>query len=448
MKMRPRILVVEDDQALRELIVGSIEEWGFDALASADASEAMEALGSLEPDVILSDVIMPGMSGRDLLAEIRAREPDVPVILMTAFAEVDKAVNAVHAGAFDYLSKPFSLSSLRSKLEEAVRMRALRRAAGQDAVEFDPAQNVIVARSAGMRGVLAVIRRAAVSDTPVLLVGESGTGKELLARTLHASSRRAHGRFLAVNCSAIPDNLLESELFGYRRGAFTDAREDRRGLLQETSGGTLLLDEIGDMPLALQAKLLRVIQEREVHPLGAPLPVPVDIRWVAATHRDISAMVQAKQFREDLYYRLNVISVAIPPLRSRPEDIVPLIEVFIAKHAKLLGRPPCRIAPETLDVIRRHSWPGNVRELENVIERSLVLGDDDVIGVDDLPPHLRDGRGTVDGSPLPQRSLADVEREHVLPTLRLARGNKAAAARVLGMDRKTLYRKLDEYGEV
>jgi transcriptional regulator with PAS, ATPase and Fis domain len=302
----------------------------------------------------------------------------------------------------------------------------------------------ILAESQAMRNVMGLIDRAALRDTPVVIVGESGTGKELLARALHRKSPRAAGPFVAVNCSAIPGTLLESELFGHRRGAFTDARDDQRGLFQTAQRGTIFLDEIGDMAPSLQSKLLRVLQEKEVHPLGAATPVPTDVRIVTATHRDLMALVAEGQFREDLMYRINVIEVRVPPLRERPDDLVPLVRHFLEKHGALLGGSDRWVSSEAMAVLCRHCWPGNVRELENVIERALVLGDGDAITLDDLPEHLRQQPSFERRSPKSQR-LADVEREHIARTLDAVAGNKAAAARVLGLDRKTLYRKLTQY---
>jgi transcriptional regulator with PAS, ATPase and Fis domain len=294
-----------------------------------------------------------------------------------------------------------------------------------------------------MRAVMELIDRAAPRDTPVLLVGESGTGKELLARALHNRGPRAAGPFVAVNCSAIPETLLESELFGYKKGAFTDARDDQRGLFPSAQHGTIFLDEIGDMAPALQGKLLRVLQEKEVHPLGASGPVPTDVRIVTATHRDVSTLVAEGRFREDLLYRINVIEVRVPPLRDRPDDLEPLIGHLLAKHGAALGRPGCSVSPEALAVLRQHRWPGNVRELENVIERALVLGTGTVLTVGDLPEHLRESPSTAGRGG--GRRLAEVVRDHIVRTLRDVAGNKAAAARVLGLDRKTLYRKLIQH---
>jgi transcriptional regulator with PAS, ATPase and Fis domain len=302
----------------------------------------------------------------------------------------------------------------------------------------------ILAESRAMRAVMQLIDRAAFSDTPVLLVGESGTGKELLARALHAKSPRTSGPFLAVNCSAIPEALLESELFGHRRGAFTDARDDQMGLFQLARGGTVFLDEIGDMAPPLQGKLLRVLQEKEVQPLGAPAPVPTDVRIVAATHRDLPVLVAEGRFREDLLYRVNVIEVRVPPLRERPDDLDSLVRHLLDKHGPKVGRRDCSVSDDVMAVLRRHSWPGNVRELENVIERALVLGTGPRITLADLPDSVKE-RPTSSAVP-GSRRLADVEREHIVDTLRSVSGNKAAAARVLGLNRKTLYRKLTHHG--
>ena len=301
----------------------------------------------------------------------------------------------------------------------------------------------ILADSRAMRAVMELIDRAALHDTPVLLVGESGTGKELLARALHNRGPRAAGPFVALNCSAIPETLLESELFGYKKGAFTDARDDQRGLFQSAQRGTIFLDEIGDMAPALQGKLLRVLQEKEVSPLGASVPVPTDVRIITATHREVPSLVADGRFREDLLYRINVIEVRVPPLRDRPDDLEPLIGHLLDKHGARLGRPGCSVSPEALAVLRKHRWPGNVRELENVIERALVLGSSTVLTVHDLPDSLLEATPTA--ARTGGRRLADVERDHIARTLRDSAGNKAAAARVLGLDRKTLYRKLIQH---
>ncbi|HEX9428103.1 MAG TPA: sigma-54 dependent transcriptional regulator [Candidatus Polarisedimenticolia bacterium] len=446
MTPRATLLIVEDDAEMRGYLQDELREAGYDVIPCAGASEALEELGSGSIDVVVTDLMMPGMKGDELLAEVHARLPEIPVVILTAFGSIDSAVEAIKAGAYNYVAKPFRIEQLLATVESALRERQLRGQIRHLRQTLGDGRNRIIAESPAMRRSLDLLLRAAPAGTPVLLLGESGTGKELFARTLHDESPR-HGRpFLAINCSAIPETLLESQLFGHRRGTFTDAREDRRGLFQEADGGSLFLDEIGDMPLALQSKLLRVLQEREVHPLGAPGPVPIDVRPIAATHRDLEAFVAEGRFRQDLYYRLNVITVRIPPLRERIEDLVPLVAYFLEHHGRRLGRTACSLAPESIQALMRHAWPGNVRELENAIERALVLGRDDVLWLEDLPESLRPRPGAAASPQGGPRPLADVEREHILRTLRSARGNKAAAARLLGFDRKTLYRKLKTYG--
>jgi DNA-binding NtrC family response regulator len=439
------VLVVEDDDAMRFLLEEELREAGYSVLAAAGGEEALRMLASEPADLVVSDVIMPGMRGDDLLAEIRVRHPGLPMIMITAHGSIAAAVDAVKAGAYHYVIKPFPMQQLLTTVANALRERALQAEILGLRSMVGGAVKTIVAESPVMKSALGTVLRAAAAETAVLLLGESGTGKELLARALHAESPRRAGPFIGVNCSAIPDTLLESQLFGHRRGAFTDAREDRKGLFQAAAGGTILLDEIGDMPAALQAKLLRVLQEREIHPIGAPAPIPVDVRVVAATHCDLDALLESGRFRRDLYYRLNVIMVRIPPLRERPADLLPLVAHFLEKHGRRVGRPGCSLSPTALDALRRYTWPGNVRELENAIERALVLGHDDVIRPEELPecvraPAPRDRRVEDDTRP-----LVEVERDHIARTLRAVRWNKTAAARRLGLDRKTLYRKLEQY---
>jgi DNA-binding NtrC family response regulator len=440
-----RILVVEDDSDMRLMLEEELREVGYETIPAQGGEEALDLLDKLQIDIVVTDLMMPGIKGTDLLTQIRERGQRVPVILMTAFGSIESAVDSMRGGAYHYLTKPFKIEQLRDAIERALQEHRLIEPRPADAGAIDAAQTLLVAESGAMRRVLDLVARSAPSDTPVLLLGESGTGKDMLARMLHERSRRRERRFVAVNCSAIPEGLLESQLFGHRRGAFTDAKEDRKGLFQEAEGGSLFLDEIGDMAPALQAKLLRALQEREVHPLGADAPVPVDVRVIAATHRDLEVLREQGRFREDLYYRLNVIAIHVPPLRSRPGDLVPLVTLFLTKHGPRLGRSECTVSPEAMERLDRHSWPGNVRELENVIERALVLGRSPRIEVADLPESLRahpsvaDSHGRV-------RSLAETEREQIIQSLRSVNGNKAAAARLLGLDRKTLYRKLQSYG--
>jgi DNA-binding NtrC family response regulator len=440
------VLVVEDDLEMRRLLEDELRDAGHEVRAAGDGSEALEVLTRDSVDVVVTDLQMPGLRGQELLAEVRVREPDLPVVIITAFGSIESAVEAMRAGAYHYVAKPFRMEQLLLTVRNAMRERRLLQDLDRRRGVAAQGRTALVAESPHMRRALDVIGRAAAVDAPVLLLGESGTGKEMLARALHAESPRREHPFLAINCAAIPETLLESQLFGYRRGAFTDAREDHRGLFQAAEGGTLLLDEIGDMPASLQGKLLRVLQDYEVHPLGASAPMRVDVRVVAATHRELEGVAAAGRFRRDLFYRLNVISVRIPPLRERPEDLIPLAAHFLEKHGTRLGRPGATLTPEALALLRAYGWPGNVRELENVIERALVLGRRELIGVEDLPAEIR-GTPGAGSSPGPRpASLAEMEKEHILRTLRAAGGNRAAAARILALDRKTLYRKLKQYG--
>jgi two-component system response regulator HydG len=441
---KSHILVVEDDVEMLSLLHDELGEAGFDVHAVPSAQEALEHVRVRAVDAVVTDLVMPGMRGDELLRQLRAAAPGVPVVIMTAFGSIESAVAAMREGAYHYITKPFRIEQLIVTLENALAENQLR----QDLLALaGVAQDRagIVAESPVMRRTMDLVARAAPADTPVLVLGESGTGKELLARALHVAGPRRDRPFMAVNCSAIPETLLESQLFGHRRGAFTDAREDRRGLFQEAEGGTILLDEIGDMASPLQAKLLRVLQEKEVHPLGAAAPVAVDVRVIAATNRDLEALCAQGRFRQDLYYRLNVIAIRIPPLRERPEDLLPLVAHFLAKHGQRLGRAGATVGLEVMELFRRHPWPGNVRELENAIERALVLGRDSVIHIEDLPDDLR---RSLLSSPGPEhvRLMVDMEREQIIKALRAAGGNKTAAARLLGLDRKTLYRKLEVYG--
>jgi two-component system response regulator HydG len=436
------ILVVEDDELMLSFLTDRLVEAGYDVHGASSARDALEQIRVHPADVVVTDLVMPGMKGDALLRELRIAAPGVPVILVTGYGTIESAVESMREGAYHYLTKPFRIEQLTAMIEKALEENRLSEELGR--LAQSESSSGIVAHSPVMRRTLDLVARAASVDTPVLILGESGTGKELLARALHSASPRKDRAFLALNCSAIPENLIESQLFGHRKGAFTDAREDRRGLFQEAAGGTLMLDEIGDMPLALQAKLLRVLQEREVHALGAPAPEPVDVRVIAATHREIEAMVAEGRFRKDLYYRLNVITIRIPPLRERPEDLVPLVAHFLAHHAPRVGKEGVTLSIEAMELFRRHAWPGNVRELENAIERAMVLGRGPVIRVEDLPDDLRQ---TLRETPIPHqvRQLAEVEREQILKAMRSVRGNKSAAARLLGLDRKTLYRKLELY---
>jgi DNA-binding NtrC family response regulator len=432
------VLVVEDDEALQRRLQQTLRT-RYTVLTASCWRQAREIRAKAAVDVVVADVTLTSRdsSGVDVMC---AERDETPFLLVaTPTRESESRGGPAARSLLTFPARPVEFRELAAALEDVIADRRTGRAV-RPVESVGHGANDLLGESAGMREVMRLIDRAASCDTPILLVGESGTGKELLARALHRKSLRAAGPFLALNCSAIPEALLESELFGYRRGAFTDARNDHAGLFQSAQGGTIFLDEIGDMAPALQGKLLRVLQEKEVHPLGAPAPVATDVRVITATHRDLTALVAEGRFREDLLYRINVIEVRVPPLRERPDDLEPLVRHLLHKHGAKVGRADGAVSDEAMAAIRRHSWPGNVRELENVIERALVLGAGPVVTLDDLPDGLKARRSRSGQSG--GRRLADVERDHIVCTLRAVAGNKAAAARVLGLNRKTLYRKL------
>jgi two-component system response regulator AtoC len=450
MRRTRSVLVVDDDSAMRELVVSLLEDEGIHALAAGTGGEALERLAEFDTDVVLSDIRMPGRSGVELLGEIRELRPDTPVVLMTAFGSIDSAVEAMRAGAFDYITKPFKKDVLFVALEKAFERRALeeenrrlRRALDQTSSFGD-----LIGASPAMREIFALIRKIADGRSSVLITGESGTGKEVVARTIHFSGARAERPFVPINCTAIPEGLLESELFGHVKGAFTGAHVTKHGLFEQAAGGTLFLDEIGDMGLGLQGKLLRVLQDHEVRPVGGTTSVKIDVRIIAATNRDLRQEIEAGRFRRDLFYRLNVIPIEIPPLRDRPEDVPPLAEACLRRHAD--GRP-LRLTPAAIECLKRGRWEGNARELENVIERAVALCDAPEIDADDLPMprETAGGEEAADGSVLVrqavdrQLSLAELEDLYIDQILEHTHGNKVQAARILGINRRTLYRRGD-----
>ena len=456
-RARTQLLVVEDDAAMRELLNEALVEEGYRVDVAASGRAGIDRVRQGGIDLVVTDVRMPDMDGLDMLAEVRApatsNEPTVApphVIVVTAFGSIETAKKALKLGAHDYITKPFEIDDLVLAVEKALDERTLRREVARlrkevaRPYEFDN----MIGRSAPMEEVFALIRRLSTSAVNVLITGESGTGKELVARALHYHSPRAKKPFVAVNCAAIPDTLLESELFGYKRGAFTDARQDRAGMFLEAEGGTIFLDEIGDLTPALQAKLLRVLQEREVRPLGATRSEKVDVRVLSATNRDLAQRMGQGVFREDLFYRLNVIEVSLPPLRDRGEDVLPLAQHFLAQAGKRTGKRLRGFEQSALKVLLSYPWPGNVRELENVVERAVALAEGELIGPDDLPAQVRERRSTdvLQGALARNLTLADLERDYIYRVLQAEGGNKTRAAQRLGLDRKTLYRKLEEYG--
>ncbi len=448
---RTSVLVVEDEAAQRALIVGILGREGYRVRESGDVDQALAALAEEVPDVILCDWRMPGRDGGELLREVRERRLGCGFVVMTAYGSISHAVEAVRLGADDYLSKPFERQALLLALRRVLRTRHLEtenrrlRLAVRDGDRFGE----LIGRSPAMQRLYRTIDKVAATDATVLLTGESGTGKELVARSLHRHSRRADGPFVAVNCAAIPETLIESELYGHEKGTFTGADRRRSGRFEEAEGGTLLLDEISSMPLTLQATLLRVLQERSFTRLGGGGEIPCDVRVVAATNRDLPALVAEGRFREDLFYRLNVVPIQLPPLRERREDI-PLLAAELLLQAA--GRHGVEVLPLPPAVLRRfleHAWPGNVRELANVVERLVLLAEDGRIRVDDLPSELGDASGrTSVGFRLPAEGLRweNLERDLLRQALERADGNRAAAARILGLGYKALLYRLSKHG--
>ena len=443
-----RILVADDDQDMCEMAVAGLAPLGYEVLACQTPEAALAKLDDEDFAVMLVDIHMEGKSGLDLCREVAAKRPDLPVIVMTGFGTVEHAVGAIRAGAYDFVTKPVSMDALGLILERAVRHRALteelqrlRRRVHEDNL------SQVVGSGEAIRQVSDLVARVASTDTSVLITGESGTGKELVARAIHEKSGRS-GAFLAINCAAVPENLLESELFGHARGAFTDARVARSGLFVEANNGTLFLDEIGEMPLPMQAKLLRALQERKVRPLGASHEVPFNARLVTATNRDLEKEVAEKRFREDLFYRVNVVRVDVPPLRKRGNDVLELAQFFLARAAQRSGKSVGSIGRAVAECMVAYDWPGNVRELENCMERAAALGRFDTLTVDDLPPKVREHRSTAldisCDNPQDLLSMAVVEERYIRKVLGAVGNNKTVAAKVLGFDRRTLYRKLKE----
>jgi two-component system NtrC family response regulator len=446
------ILVVDDDDNLRRVIEYQLSEERFLVSSAPSAAAALEALRDRPVNLLITDVLMPGMSGIELLERVRILHPDTAVIVITAHGDVAKAVRAMQMGALDFLEKPFGRERLLVSVRRALEFAGLRdenrrlRALVQKEESFEE----IIGSSDALRNAMSDLRRAADSDATLLLLGESGTGKELAARAIHLHSRRKEGPFVVVNCGAIPESLIESELFGHRRGAFTGATEDRRGKFELASGGTVFLDEVAELPSPLQPKLLRVLQEGEVDKIGAGEPVRVDCRIVAATHHDLEARVREGSFREDLWYRLNVVPLRMPALRERIEDIPVLAEHFLLEHSRRHGRPVPRLLPEVFDRFERYDWPGNVRELANVLERLVVLGEEETIAVEDLPEALRRDLPRFGGArveiPAGGIVLEDLEKGLIEEALRRCGGNQSAASRFLGISRQTLLYRMQKFG--
>ena len=442
------ILVVDDEEDTAILLREMLELRGYDAVALSSGAQCLEYLRSGVADVVVTDVQMPGMSGIELCRELRIRHPDLLAIVLTGAADLDNAVGAMRAGAHDFITKPVRADLLDIAIARALEHLDVCREVNRLRLDPGVAVEGIVGTSPAIRRTIELIRRVAPSDATVLVTGDSGTGKELVARALHRSSSRAQQPFVALNCGAVPGPLLESELFGHTRGAFTDALRARAGLFVQAGAGTLFLDEIGEMPLDMQAKLLRALQERRVRPVGADEDQPFACRIVAATNRDLEQEIEARRFREDLFYRIHVLAIAVPPLRERGDDIVELAQLFLARAAERSHTPPLELSREAAQRLLAYDWPGNVRELENSIERAVAIARGPTIDVADLPAKIAKYEPakiviTTD-TPAELVTLDELNRNYVRRVLAAVNGNKTHAAKLLGIDRRSLYRRLED----
>jgi DNA-binding NtrC family response regulator len=443
-----RILVVDDDLEMCGLLSDVLSGEGFSVITTGDSLEAAKVLKKEELDLIVTDLKMKGLKGLDLLEEAKKVAPLTPVIIITAFGTIESAIKAMKMGAYDYITKPFQMDEIVLTVRKALENRLLKKEVVRLRKEVESRYDFhhLIGKSPSMQKIYDLIERISDSSSNVLITGESGTGKELVAKAIHYNGVRKEGPFVAINCAAIPETLLESELFGYKKGAFTDAKSDKKGLIFEANEGTLFLDETTEMPLTLQAKLLRVIEEREVRPLGDTNSYPIDVRIISTSNRDIVSSIQQGRFREDLYYRLKVIDIEMPPLRERKEDIPILVQHFIHKFSKELKKSVSGVSEDTLRVLVNYSWPGNVRELENIIQRAITLSRHEVILPDDLPATViqTTDENLFEKAMEENLTLDQLEKEYIKRVLIETGGNKSKAAEILGLDRKTLYRKLGE----
>jgi DNA-binding NtrC family response regulator len=443
-----RILVVDDDQEMCGMLSDVLKGEGFSVLTTNESLEALKILKKEEFDVIITDLKMKGLKGLDLLREANKVASLTPVIIITAFGTIESAIQAMKMGAYDYITKPFQIDEIILTVRKALENRLLKKEVLRLKKEVESRYDFhhLIGRSPSMQRVYDLIERISDSSSNVLITGESGTGKELVAKAIHYNGVRKEGPFIAVNCAAIPETLLESELFGYKKGAFTDAKADKKGLVFEAHEGTLFLDEIAEMPPLLQAKLLRVIEEREVRPLGDTNCYPVDVRVISTTNRNIQSVIREGNFREDLYYRLKVIDIELPPLRERKEDLPLLVQHFIGKFGQGQKKNIFRISEDALRILLNYPWPGNVRELENVIQRAITLSQHDTILPEDLPSSMveKTEENPVEKAFQEKYTMDQLEKEYIKKVLTEVGGNKSKAAEILGFDRKTLYRKLGQ----
>ena len=439
-----KVLVVEDEEMMRAILRQLLEAGGYDVLTADSAENAIQVFSTNDVAITLTDIKMSGKDGLDLLDQIKSIDEEAIVIIMTAYSSVDTAVSALRKGAYDYVTKPFVNEDLLQTIKNAVAHRHLFQENRTLRRELRKQHNFsdIIGKSDALQKVFDLVNKVADTSANVLIQGESGTGKELIAHSIHSGSVRGEKPFLAVNCGALPESLLESELFGHTKGSFTGSIADKKGLFRSVAGGTLFLDEIGDMPMSLQVKLLRALQEHEVTPVGASVPVRFDARIIAATNKDLETEVSEGRFREDLFYRLNVVEIDVPPLRSRREDIPLLVKHFIFRSSRAQNADEKAVTKDALAALTSYSWPGNIRELENVIERVFILSEDE-INVDSLPPKLQQADMSDSGHSIP--TLDEVERRYMMEILESVGDDKTEAANILGIDLSTLYRKLKRY---
>ncbi len=448
-----KLFVIDDEREMVDLIAVGLKKRGFSITTFTSGLEALAAIPTSDVDVIITDLNMKGVTGLELCQRVMLDRPDIPVLVLTAFGSFETAVGAIRAGAYDFVTKPVEIEALAIAVRRAAEHRALRGqlARLEEVLANTRGRGGLIGASPAMQQIYQLIDQVSATDATVLITGESGTGKEVVARAIHERSKRKDGPFVALNCAAVPEPLLESELFGHSKGAFTDAKQNRQGLFQQATGGTLFLDEVGEMALTTQPKLLRALQERRVRPVGAEAEIATDVRLVTATNRDLEEMVEDKRFREDLYYRINVIHIPLPPLRTRGGDVLLLAQHMLRHYATVLDKKMVGLSAGAAERMLAYEWPGNVRELGNCIERAVALARFEEIQVEDLPDKIRTQqtrRSTaMSGSDLPELlSLEEVERRHVLRVLEACKGNRTDAAKILALDRKTLYRKLLRWG--
>ncbi|MDY6853404.1 MAG: sigma-54 dependent transcriptional regulator [Thermodesulfobacteriota bacterium] len=444
-----KILVVEDEVRMRNLLKRILTKQGFSVHTSPNGMDALNKLDEIPFDVIITDIKMPEMNGMELLKTVKETRKDIYIIIMTAFGSIGSAVKAMKEGAYDYITKPFKMDEISIVIKKALEEKRLRyeveslRKEVSGKYKFDN----IIGKSKAMQDVFELIKRVSNSKSTVLICGKSGTGKELVAKAVHYNSPRKNGSFVAVNCGAIPETLLESELFGHVKGAFTGAIATRKGLFEEANGGTIFLDEIGDLSPSMQVKLLRVLQEREIKRVGGTENIKVDIRLIAATHQDLEEALKRGKFREDLFYRLNVITINLPELKKRQDDIPLLANHFLEKYTQDEGDGVTSISKEAMSLLMNYNWQGNVRELENVIERAIALGTHRTILPEDLPANIRNGKKLfiIKDTPDEIATISELEKNHIARILEKTRGHKVNTAKILGIGRKTLYRKIKKY---